>query len=141
MDSKIRGPYTVAAYEGRADQAPPDCNKPQPPSTARLIARRTAPKPGRAHVYLYDVEFDGELIVTGSVNPSCDLARALLKRSFTGKIAIMDSRTGKHRSTIDVEGLARLTVRETAAEGPRFIRWKPLKGGDGSPWTSERGQS
>ena len=108
---------------------------------ARLTARRTPPKTGRRHVYLYDVEFDGELVFTNSADPACATARVLLARGITGNILMIDGKTSRPRYTVNIEKAARLTVRETAREGPRFVRWKPLKGGDGSPRTSERGQS
>jgi hypothetical protein len=40
----------------------------------RLIAKRTEAIAGRRHVYLYDVEFDGAIIVNNSPDPECDLA-------------------------------------------------------------------
>jgi hypothetical protein len=105
-----------------------------------LIARRTPTKTGRRHVYLYDVELDGELLVKRSADPACDLARALKERGVTGHINVFDERH-VHRYTVNVEKVALLTVREAVTEGPRFTRWKPLERGDGSPRKRERGQS
>ena len=141
MDSHRKAPASVAAEsEGQVhSQAPSDCPSAEAPSTARLFARPTPRKAGRRHVYLYDVEVDGELLVERSPDPACDLARALKARGVTGHVKVVDER-GVHRYTVNIEKAALLTVRETAKEGPRFVRWKPLPG-DGSPRTRERGQS
>jgi hypothetical protein len=48
-----------------------------------MVARRTAPDPGRKHAYLYDALLDGEIIVANTPDPECALARALLARSVT----------------------------------------------------------
>ena len=116
-------------------------SKPEPPLTARLIVRRTSVKSGRRHFYLYDIEFGDELIVIGSADHECDLARALLSRGVTGTAAIFDGTTGKHRTTVNIEKAALLTVRDTEREGPRFVLWKPLEPGDGPPGSGERVRS
>ena len=134
MDRKVEAPASVAAEsEGQVVQvqAPSECHRPQSSSTARLMARRTSP----------NVEFDGELIVSGSGDPECDLARALLTRGVTGTVAVIDGETGKHRVTVNIEKAAKLTVRDTAREGPRLVRWKPFDPGDGSHRSGERGRS
>ncbi len=142
MDGHRKAPASVAAEsEGQVDsQAPSDCPSAETPSTALLIAECTPPKAGRRYVYLYNVEVDGELLVERSADPACDLARALKARGLTGHVKVVDER-GVHRYTVNIEKAALLTVRETAKEGPRFVRWKPLKRGDGSPRTRERGRS
>jgi hypothetical protein len=58
----------------------------------------------------------------------------------TGYVKVVDER-GVHRYTVNIEKAALLTVRENANEGPRFVQWKPLERGDGSPRKRERGQS
>ncbi len=142
MDAHGKASASVAAEsEGQVDsQAPSDCPSEEPPSTALFIASRTPPKTGRHHVYLYDVEVDGELLVERSADPACDLARVLKERGVTGHVKVVDER-GIHRYTVNIEKAAKLTVRETAKEGPRFVRWKPLRRGDESPWKRERGQT
>ena len=142
MDSHGKAPASVAAEsEGQVDsQAKSDCPRAETPSTALLIASCTLSKAGRRHVYLYDVEVDRERLVERSADPACDLARALKARGVTGYVKVLDGR-GVHRYTVNIEKAALLTVRETAQEGPRFVRWKPLKPGDGSPRKRERGQS
>jgi hypothetical protein len=53
---------------------------------AKLFASKKA---GDRHYYAYDIEIlDGDLIIQGSRDPEHDLARALLARGITGKIAI-----------------------------------------------------
>ncbi len=142
MDAHGKAPASVAA-ESRDQvhvQAPSECQNTPAPLTARLIARKTEPRTGRRHVYLYDVELDDEVIFERSSDPACDLARALKARGVTGHVKVVDER-GIHRYTVNIEKAAKLTVRETAKEGPRFVRWKPLRRGDESPWKRERGQS
>ena len=78
-----------------------------------LIARLQAPerKEGVRYNGLYCVEFDGEIIVVGSRDPECDVARALLARGITGKLTMVDANTSRSRTVIDIERAAMLTVR------------------------------
>ena len=142
MDTHGKAPASVAAEsEGQGSfQAPPECPGTGSPSIAHLIANRTPPKTGRRHVYLYDVEFDGELLVERSHDPACGLARALKEGGVTGHVKVIDER-GVHRYTVNIKKATLLTVRETEGEGPRFAEWKPLTPGDGSPRTGERVRS
>jgi len=82
---------------------------------AHLIVRRTKPIPGRRHVYVYDVIYDGETIVTGSPDPDFDLARALLARGITGKVIL------GRRTLIDIEKAAKLRTSEPSDRRARFI--------------------
>jgi hypothetical protein len=88
-----------------------------------LLARLHPPvrKEGVRYSGLYCVEFDGELIVVGSRDPECDVARALLARGITGKLTMVDANTGRARTVIDIERAAMLTVRE----GP--LRFAPYE--------------
>jgi hypothetical protein len=70
-------------------------------------------KPKRG--YRYSVIVRGKLLVRDSRDPECDAARALLAMGFTGKLALLDGKTGKPRTTIDIDGAARLRTEE----GPR----------------------
>ena len=63
--------------------------------------------------YRYSVLFEGKLLVDRSRDPECDAARALLAKGFTGKLTMLDGKSGKPRTIIDVEKAARLTVEET----------------------------
>jgi len=74
---------------------------------------------------LYSVEYDGEIVVVGSRNPECDLARVLLAKGIPGKVTMLDAITGKLRTVVDIERAARLTVEENRRFGPRFVKWKP----------------
>jgi len=87
-----------------------------------LITKLHADRDGR----VWHVEFDGEIVVVGSRDPECDLARALLARGITGTVTILDGNTGKPRTFVNIEKAARLTVREDRADGPRFVKWRPM---------------
>jgi hypothetical protein len=91
------------------------------------LQARAPSKPGtpRDDYYLYDVTFDGETIVAGSRVPECDAARALLDRGVIGSLAIVDADTGKHRTTLNIEAAAKLTVWEGRRQLARFAKWKP----------------
>jgi hypothetical protein len=98
--------------------------------TAILYAEKTDPKPGRRHVYLYNVTVAGEPIVTHSHDPECDLARALLARGVTGVVDVIDGVTGKPRSRVNIEKAARLRVEDGTASTPHFAKWKPFPSGE-----------
>ena len=74
-------------------------------------------KPGMG--YRYSVVFRGQLLVEHSRDPECDAARALLAKGFTGKLTLLDGKTGKPRIIIDIEKAARLRTVETG-NAPRF---------------------
>jgi hypothetical protein len=95
--------------------------------TALLIAK-PPPKYGssRDHYYHYDVVFDGEVVVANHWEAVCEFARALLARGITGEVTLLDGTTHKPRLIVDIEKAAKLTVRETRREGPRFVKWKPF---------------
>jgi hypothetical protein len=69
----------------------------------------------------YSVIFDGKLLVEPSRDPECDAARALLAHGYTGTLHMLDGRTGKPRTVIDIERAARLCVKE----GP--LRFAPYE--------------
>jgi hypothetical protein len=76
------------------------------------------------HGRLWDVEFDGQIIVVGSRDPEFDLARALLALGCTGKVTILDGKTGRPRTIItDIEKAAGLRTEE-GPYGPRFVKWR-----------------
>ena len=71
--------------------------------------------------YLYSVLLDGKLLVERSRDQQFDAARALLAQGFTGKLTLLDGKTGKPRIMIDIEKGAKLTVKE----GPlRFVPYE-----------------
>jgi hypothetical protein len=67
----------------------------------------------------YSVLFNGRLIVEGSRDPECDAARALVKRGHRGLLHMLDGKTGKPRTIVDIEKAARLRTVETG-NAPRF---------------------
>src|ERR1044071_1579393 len=89
--------------------------------TCHLFARETEPKPGRRHVYLYNVSVDGDLVITDSPDPETDLARALLSRGMTGHVTLSDGITGKPRTIINIEDAAKLSTSEPSARRARFV--------------------
>jgi hypothetical protein len=93
---------------------------------ARLHARWIGGRTG----YVYSVLFDGKLLVDRSRDPDCDSARALVARGITGKLVMLDGKTGIPRTIIDVEKAAKLTTEETA-KGPRFRKYRERGGSEG----------
>jgi hypothetical protein len=87
---------------------------------------------GRAD-YVYSVIFDGKLLVEGRSDPECDAARALLAMGYTGKLTLLDGKTAKPRTVIDIEKAARLRVSEESRNGLRFRKMNPA----GSPYSPE----
>jgi hypothetical protein len=59
--------------------------------TARLHPKWVGGRDG----YHYSVICRGELIVDRSRDPECDAARALLARGITGKLTMLDGKTGR----------------------------------------------
>jgi hypothetical protein len=87
------------------------------PLTARLHPKWVGGRDG----YRYSVICRGELIVDRSRDPECDAARALKAIGHTGKLTLLDGKTGKPRIVIDIEQLAQLCVKE----GP--LRFAPYE--------------
>ena len=71
----------------------------------------------------YAVVFDGERIVTGSRDPEPDAARALLARGVTGKLVMLDGKTHRPRTIINIARAAKLRTVETG-NAPRFRRYE-----------------
>jgi hypothetical protein len=84
--------------------------------------------------YRYSVLFDGKLLVDHSRDPECDAARALSAEGMTGKLTLLDGKTGIPRTIIDIEKAARLTVSEENRDGLRF---RPYRHTDNSPPSPE----
>jgi hypothetical protein len=102
-------------------------------------ASETAPLTARLHPiwvpkvgYRYSVIYDGKLLVERSRNPECDAARALLAQGITGKLTILNGKTGRPRSVIDIEKAATLRVTEESRDGLRFRNVNPA----GGPYTA-----
>src|SRR4026209_3012982 len=60
----------------------------------------------------YSIIFEGDLLVCCSRAPECDAARMLLCRGYTGTLQMLDGKTGRPRTIIDIERAARLCVKE-----------------------------
>ena len=70
--------------------------------------------------YRYSVIFQGECIVSRSRDPEPDAARALLAKGITGRITLLNGKTGKPRSIINIEKAAKLCTVERSWDGLRF---------------------
>jgi len=90
-------------------------------------------KPNDRHWHAYDVLLDGEIIVANSRDPEHDLARALLARGIKGVAEVIDGKTGKPRSRVNIERAAKWCV------GSNLERYKirPLEIADSSPPAGE----
>jgi hypothetical protein len=84
----------------------------------------------------YSVLFDGKLLVECSRDPECDAARALFAMGHTGKLTMLDGKTGRPRTIIDIEKAAKLRVEE-GPYGPRFVRHRTVVDRSYSPETVE----
>jgi hypothetical protein len=108
-----------------------------------MLKARLHPKwVGGRDGYRYSVIFEGKLLVERSRDPECDAARALLAMGVTGKLTLLDGKTGRPRLTLDIVKMASLTVREDRGRGPRFVKWKPMpdnahQTGEGKAYTAE----
>ena len=76
--------------------------------TARLHPRWVGGNAG----YRHSVIFDGELLVDRSRDPEFDAARALLAKGITGKLIMLEGKTGRPRTIINIEKAAKVTVKE-----------------------------
>jgi hypothetical protein len=78
----------------------------------------------------------------GRVTRSVTRLGSLLAMGVTGKLTLLDGKTGRPRLTLDIEKMASLTVREDRGRGPRFVKWKPMpdnahQTGEGKAYTAE----
>ena len=92
---------------------------------------------GRAG-YVYSVVYDGKLLVDRSRDPECDAARALRAQGITGELTLLDGKTGKPRTIIDIANAARLTVEETGGM-PRFRKYRQRGGSEA--YSPEKGKA
>jgi hypothetical protein len=86
--------------------------------TARIHPHWIGGKAG----YVYSVIHAGQLLVDRSRDPECDAARALASRGITGTLTLLDGKTGRPRTIIDIEKAARLCTRDESRNGLRFRR-------------------
>jgi hypothetical protein len=87
--------------------------------------------------YRYSVLFDGKLLVDRSRDPECDAARALLAKGISGQLTLLDGKTGRPRTIIDIEKAAGLITSDENRSGLRFR--KPPRATDNSPPIPETG--
>jgi hypothetical protein len=57
-------------------------------------------------------------------SPECDAARVLVAKGITGKLTMLDGKTGKPRIVIDIERAAQLCVKERSL---RFAPNRPVQ--------------
>jgi hypothetical protein len=76
-------------------------------------------------------------LVDRSRDPECDAARALLARGITGKLTMLDGKTGGPQTIIDIEEAAGLITSQENRDGLRFR--KPPRATDNSPPSPETG--
>jgi hypothetical protein len=74
--------------------------------------------------YAWSVLYNGELLVSRSTTPEFDAARALLAKGITGKLTLLDGKTGRPRLTLDIERCAKLTVSEENRDGLRIRKYQ-----------------
>jgi hypothetical protein len=89
--------------------------------------------------YRYSVLFKGKLLLNRSRDPECETARALLAKGFTGKLTMLNGKSGRPRTIIDIEKAASLTIEETGGM-PRFRKYRQRGGSEGySPGMDKAG--
>lgn len=71
---------------------------------------------------LYDVSYNGIIIVTASTEPCLDGARALKALGYSGKLEMWDDITPYVRLTADIDGAFKKTIRE-GYEPPRLVNY------------------
>ena len=94
------------------------------PSKGTCFARLHTRWIGGRSGYVYSVIHEGKLLVDKSRDAACDSARALLAHGITGKLTMLDGKTGRPRYTVDIEKAAGLTVEENRRDGPRFRKYR-----------------
>lgn len=78
---------------------------------------------------LYDVTYQGEVIVIGSTEPCLDSARILKARGLSGKIEMWDAVLPYCRFHTDIDKAAGLTIEEGDSL-PRLRKYRAHPGGD-----------
>jgi hypothetical protein len=75
--------------------------------------------------YLYDIEYDGEVVAERRNGPLGDAARWLKSQGKTGPVELWRHGTKFPAMTGDIETLAKRTVRESETKSPTFGKWEP----------------
>jgi hypothetical protein len=84
-----------------------------------MLTARLHPLKTKKGAEVYSVIFHGEVLVERSRDPECDAARSLLAKGIIGCLTMLDGKTGKPRTIIDIEKAAKLRTVETG-NAPRF---------------------
>src|SRR4051812_48252108 len=74
-------------------------------------------------------DVNGEVIVTGSLVPFFNAARALVARGITGRLEMWDVEGSYPRLAGDIANVARLAIEETETTGPKVRHWRPFAAG------------
>jgi hypothetical protein len=70
------------------------------------------------------VEYEGETLIASCKNPFYDAARVLLDRGITGGLVMHWHDAPYSSMSGDIEGAAKVTVRESERQGPKVVPWK-----------------
>jgi len=78
---------------------------------------------------IYDAEYEGEVIATGTRMPFLDGCRALQERGLSGEAELWDRVRSFPRMRGSIKGAAKLTVEERSG-APVFRKWHPYERGE-----------
>lgn len=105
-------------------------NTPQSPAAQlAAILHRPQRADGVRYTGRWSVSFRGELVVEDSRNPECDLAKVLLARGFAGWVAILDEKTGRPRSFVDI----RKAALHRTVEGRSYPKFRSVRAAERAP--------
>ena len=76
--------------------------------------------------YVYSVIYEGQLLVERSRDPECDAARALVPKGITGELTLLDGKSGRPRTIINIEKAAKLRTAEPNRGVVHFQKWAPF---------------
>jgi hypothetical protein len=85
----------------------------------------------------YNVVFDGDVVIEGSRDPETDLARVLEGSGLSGTVTVVDGKTARPRTIINIEKAAKLRAEE-GPNAPRFVKYRGQTVGAG-PYKPEKG--
>ena len=76
--------------------------------------------------YLYSVIYEGKLSVERAREPESDAARALVAKGITGELTLLDGKTGRPRTIVNIERAAKLRTAEPNRGVVHFQTWAPF---------------
>ena len=113
-------PYTGESPDPR--HPPPETPSARPGARVQALACvLTRHKDPMSRGYRYDVTFEGEVIVTGSLDPEFAAARVLRDRGYTGRLQFF--RHGIHVPTLIMWDLVR-SASYSATLNARFVKFQ-----------------